>query len=202
MYEEEKKSIVGRLFTYLIFALGIFVISCFIFRSYRMRDIPLCDDILFNESTYEAYNSDKDNFKVYTYGLRKRFESVQANQLLQLKYMYYIPDASQMQVTVKYNTSYAPVATKEQLPLKLVLKDEKSNTYDNFFYEFGDKYGYGYIRICYENVVFTDESEYTLFVYGDIEGEEKLLGKFVMQDSHSARSEIKLDKKTAPNLFE
>lgn len=202
MYEEEKKSIVGRLFTYFIFALGIFVISCFIFRSYRMSDISLCDDVLFNETTYEAYNSDKENFKVYTYGLRKRFESVQANQLLQMKYMYYIPECSQMQVTVKYNTSYAHVATEEQLPLRLVLKDEKSNEYNDFFYEFGDKYGYGYIRICYEDVVFTDESEYTLFVYGDIDGEEKLLGKFVMQDSHSARAEIKLDKKTAPDLFE
>lgn len=202
MFEEEKKSIVGRLLTYFIFALGIFVISCFIFRSYRMSDIPLCDDILFNENTYEAYNSDKDNFKVYTYGLRKRFESVLANQLLQLEYMYYIPDASQMQVTVKYNTSYAPVATKEKLPLRLVLKDEKSNEYNDFFYEFGDKYGYGYIRICYENVVFTDESEYTLFVYGDIDGEEKLLGKFIMQDSNSTYGEVKLNKKTAPELFE
>ena len=202
MYEEEKKSLIGRLFIYLIFALGIFVLSCFIFRSYRMSNIPLCDDILFNETTYEAYNSDKENFKVYHYGLHKRFESVLANQLLQMEYMYYIPIASQMQVTVKYNTSYAPVPTEDTLPLRLVLMDEKSNVYDDFFYEFGDKHGYGYIRICYENIVFTDESEFTMYVYGDIDGKEELLGKFIMQDSHSTYGEVRFNKKTVPQFFE
>lgn len=201
--EEEKKSWFGTLVTCIFFALGIFIISMIIFRSYKMSDIPLCDDIIFNESTYEAYEENPDDFKVYTYGLRKRFESVAGNKLLQLKYMYYIPGTNQIQVSIKYSTDYAETATDDHLPLELVLKNEKGNVLSDYFYEYGSKYDYGYVRICWNNAPITDTSEYTLYIYLPVENKEsKLIGKFTLQDAHSARSEIELTKKNAPAVFE
>lgn len=201
MYEEEKGSCLGRIFTYLFFALGIFIIGCFVFRSCKMSDIELADDVIFNDEIMQLYEQSPEEFKVYTYGLRKRVESVEANQLLQMKYMYYIPSAKHMQVTVKYNTSYADKPTDDNLPLKLVLRDQENNVYDDFFYEHGERNGYAYIRISFANVEFSKDTEYILYVYYEKNGEEKQIGKFIMQDKSSASREIELTEKNAPALF-
>ncbi len=197
----EPKTIVGKILLWLLFALGIFIIGCFIFRSYKMSDIDLCDDILCSEKTYEAY--DDGDFRVYTYGLRKRFESIEANQLMQLKFCYYIPETKQLQVTLKYNTSYADAPTKEKIPFILYLRDEKGNVLEDYFYDCGDKYGYGYIRLCFEDVEKRDNCEYTLYV--DMPGEDgevKNLSRFTLLSSTSAYEETKLNKKIASALLE
>lgn len=201
MYEEEKRPLWWRILAYLFYALGVFIIGCFVFRSCKMSDTALCDDVIFNEEIMQAYEKNPEEFKVYTYGLRKRVESVEANQLLQMKYLYYIPSVKHMQVTVKYNTSYAPEASDNSLPLGIVLRDSNNNVYDDYFYEHAEKDGYAYIRISFSNIEFTDESEYTLYVYMTKNSEEKQIGKFIMQDSNSAYREIKLTKKNAPAIF-
>ncbi len=202
LYEEKKKSWIGRIITYAFFAVGIFIVSAIIFRSYKMSDIPVCDDVIFDRATYQAYEENPKDFKVYTYGLRKRFESVAGNKLLQLKYMYYIPSTKQMQVSVKYSTDYAELATDEHLPLELVLKNEKGDILPDYFYEYGSKYDYGYIRICWNGAEITDASEYTLYIYLPVENEEsELIGKFTLQDAHSAYREIELNKDNAPAIF-
>ena len=167
-----------------------------------MSDIEIADDVIFNDEIMQIYKESPEDFKVYTYGLRKRVESVDANQLLQMKNMYYIPSVKQMQVTVKYNTSYASAPDGKTLPLKLDLRDEENRSYDNYFYEYGDKNGYAYIRISFADVEFSETSEYILYVYLERNGEDKQIGKFIMQDSSSACREIKLTKKNAPALFE
>ena len=204
MYEEpRKKSIVGWILTCCFFSIGIFIICCFIFRSCRMQDAPVCDDVLFDRKSLEIYNKSPDEYTVYTYGLRKRFESVDANYLLQVKYMYYIPAAKQMQVTVKYNTVYADAPTDDTLPLKLVLKNEKSEEMTDYFYEYDVKNEYAYIRICYNGIEVSDTSEYTLYIHLPKEdGTYKQIGKFIMQDANSTYGEIELNKKNAPILFE
>lgn len=204
MYEEHKKSsIIVKLLTWSFFSLGIFIICCFIFRSCKMSDAPICDDILFDSELYEIYNENPEEFKVYTYGLRKRFESVGENYLLQLKYMYYIPYAEKMQVTVKYNTVYAGVPTDTALPFDIILKNEKSEEMSDFYYEYDVKNSYAYIRLCYNNIKISDTSEYTLYINLPQQNKDtKQIGKFILQDTHSAYSEIQLTKKNAPALFE
>lgn len=203
MYEERKKSSTPvKILTYSFFSLGIFIICCFIFRSCKMSDAPICDDIIFDSELYEIYNKNPEEFKVYTYGLRKRFESVGENYLLQLKYMYYIPSANKMQVTVKYNTVYAGVPTDTVLPFDIVLKNEKSEEMSDFYYEYELKNGYAYIRLCYNCIEVTDTSEYTLYInLPTADGSSKQLGKFILQDAHSAYSRISITKKNAPTLF-
>ncbi len=203
MYEEKKKSLLGTILTCCFFSVGIFIICCFIFRSCKMSDVPLADDVLFDSEAMEIYKSAPEDFKVYTYGLRKRFESVDENYLLQVKYMYYIPAAKKMQVTVKYNTVYADAPTDNTLPFKLILKNEKSEEMTDYFYEHDVKNGYAYIRVCYNGVEVSDMTEYTLYVNLPMkDGTLKQIGKFIMQDANSTYGEIDLNKKTAPALFE
>ena len=135
-------------------------------------------------------------------GIEERFESVNDNKLLQMKYMYYIPEAKQMQVTVKYNTEYAGDTFGEEMPLTLVLKDHKGNILRDCYFKTDEKYGYGYIRVSYRGVEFTEDSEYTLYVYFKGETDtSKYIGKFTMQDANSAYAPLKLTKKNAPELI-
>ena len=166
-----------------------------------MSDADIADDVIFNDVTFEAYKNSPENFKVMTYDLEKRFEAVENNQLLQLEYLYYIPTTQQMQLTIKYNTSYANVATDTFLPFILTLKNEAGEIHNDYFYQYDEKNGYGYIRICWNGVKFTDESEYTLRI--EQQKGEKVVsrGLFLIQKSTTASKEIKLTEKNAPFIF-
>ncbi len=205
MYEEEEKKkgiTLGKLLAGILYAAGLFIIFTIIFRSYKMSDIPLCDDLICDEEIISSYEENPEEFKVLTYGLRKRFESVNDNKLLQMKYLYYIPSARQMQVTVKFNKSYGGEIGKDEMPLRLVLKDAKGNTYDNCYFRTGEKYEYGYLRISYRNIEFTADSEFTLYVYLPEETDtSKYIGRFTMQDANSAYTDTKLTKKVTPELI-
>ena len=202
MYEEEsKKSIVGLIFKGLFYAAFIFIMSSVIFNSCRMSDSDICDDVIFDDTTMTAYKSDPDSFMVEAYDIEKRFEAVDANQLLQLKFFYYIPSANQMQVTIKYNTSYAPEPAKESLPFNITLKNHKGDELSDLFYVTDVKDGYGYIRICWNNVEFSDKSEYTIHITQEKNGKEVNRGSFLMQKATTGHKPIKLTKKNAPEIF-
>ncbi|MBR5308252.1 MAG: hypothetical protein IKU43_05730 [Clostridia bacterium] len=203
MYEEneKKKSPIGVVFSALFFGIFLFIMCSIIFNSCRMSDSDICDDVIFDDRTYEAYNSSPEDFSVEAYDIEKRFEAVEANQLLQLKYLYYIPSAKQMQVTIKYNTSYAETTDSTELPLNLTLKNHTGEILDDFFFVTDVKDGYGYIRICWNNVEFSDKSEYTLHVTQKKGDKEVNRGSFLMQKATTAHKEIKLTKKNAPEII-
>ncbi len=196
-----KKSLIGTVLTALFFAVFIFIMSSFIFNSCRMSDHEIADDVIFDDVTIKAYNDAKDSFTVLMYDIEKRFEAVEANKLLQLKYFYYIPEARQMQLTIKYNTSYAPAPTEESLPFEIILKEHTGEIKNDFFYASAEKDGYGYIRIAWNDVEFTKESEYTLHINQEKDGKTINRGSFLMQKPTTAYTEMKLTKKNAPYIF-
>lgn len=202
MYEEkQQKSKMSFIFSCLFFAVFIFVMSSFIIRSCKMSDADIADDVIFNEASANVYKNDPNNFKVFVYDLEKRFESVDANQLLQLKYHYYIPSVKQTQITIKYNSSYAKPAAKDFVPFEIYLKDHNGDILDDYFYEYAEKDGYCYLRVAFNNVVYTDDSEYTLFIEQNIDNKTVSRGTFIIQKPSTASNVMKLDKKTAPFIY-
>lgn len=202
MYEENsKKSLFSVIFSAIFFAVFIFIMSSYIIRCSKMSDADIADDVMFNDITIAAYEKSPKDFKVLTYDLEKRFEAVEKNQLLQLEYLYYIPKTEQMQLTIKYNTSYANVATDTSLPFILTLKNEAGEVINDFFYQYDEKDGYGYIRVCWNGVKFTAESEHTLRIEQEKDGETVSRGLFLIQKSTTASKEIKLTEKNAPYIF-
>lgn len=202
MYEEnKKKSVIATVLYAIFFSVFIFIMSSFAINSCKMSDHEIADDVIFDETTKRVYEESKDNFKVLMYDIEKRFEAVEANQLLQLKYFYYIPEAKQMQLTIKYNTSYAPAPTENSLPFDISLKDHSGSDNNNYFYEAAEKQGYGYIRMCWNDIEFSDSSEYTLYIYQEVDGESKKRGHFLMQKPTTAYKEMRLNKDNAPYIF-
>lgn len=200
--ENTKRSIVGTILYALFIGVFIFIMSCFMINSCRMSDSDIADDVIFDDITKEIYEADKENFEVRVYNIEKRFEAVEANKLLQLKYFYYIPEADQMQLTIKYSTDYAAAPTKESIPLIITLKDHTGKIISDTFYECDEKQGYGYIRMAWNGVVFSDESEYTLFVDQEKDGKIVHRGTFLMQRAGTASEKVKLTKKNAPYIFQ
>lgn len=202
MYEEEsKKSFLRFIISTLFMSVFVFIMCSFIFNSCRMSDSDIADDVIFDDKTDEVYKSSPDDFEVYTYDIEKRFEAIDGNQLLQLKYLYYIPSARQMQITIKYNTGYASPATDTYLPFELILKNHLGDVYEDYFYEFDEKSGYGYIRICWNNVDFTQDSEHILYINQEINGKMISRGSFLMQKATTAKEKTKLTKNNAPNIY-
>jgi len=199
--ESTKKSPVGMILYAIFFAIFIFIMSSIIFNSCRMSDHNIADDIIFDDMTKRVYEDSKDDFTVLMYDVEKRFEAVEANQLLQLKYFYYIPDAKQMQLTIKYNTSYAAAPTKQAIPFEILLKDHEGNNNSNYFYEAAEKDGYGYIRICWNNIHFDENSEYTLYINQEVDGKVKERGRFLMQKPSTAYKKMRITKKNAPYIY-
>ena len=199
--ENTKRSIIGTILYALFIGLFIFIMSCFAINSCKMSDSDIADDVIFDETTKAVYESDKDGFEVRVYNIEKRFEAVEANKLLQLKYFYYIPEAKQMQLTIKYSTDYAAAPTKESIPLIITLKDHNGKVISDTFYECDEKQGYGYIRMAWNGVEFTSKSEYTLFVDQEKDGEIVNRGTFLMQKASTAYEDVKLTKKNAPYIF-
>ena len=197
-----KRSIVKTVVYALFYSVFIFIMSSFILNSCKMSDHEIADDVIFDKNTVKAYESSKENFNVQVYNIEKRFEAVEANKLLQLKYFYYIPEANQMQLTVKYNTEYAKAPTDEFMPFEIILKDQNGNTVDNYFFKGAEKDGYGYIRIAWNGVEFTEESEYTLTVNQEKDGKTVTRGTFLMQKPSTAHETLKLKKKNAPYIYE
>ena len=201
MYEEsQKKSIIATMLYWLFIGLFLFILCAYIFRSCESSEIE--DDVIFDEITKKAYEQSPDEFKVINYGLEKRFEAVEANQLLQLKYLYYLPSAKQMQLTIKFNKSYARPATDSFIPFDLILKDQDGNTLTNYFYEHESNKRYGYIRVAWNDVEFTDKSEYTLHIMQEKDGKKVLRGSFLLQNGSTEHAEIRLTKDIAPYIFE
>jgi len=201
MYDDEpkKRSLIGTILYSLFFGLFIFIMSSFIINSCRMHDHEIADDIIFDENTKNAYEKGTENFKVIEYGLKdKRFASVQANQLLQLKYLYYIPSANQAQLTIKYNTSYAEPASDTSIPFDIVLKDKNGIEMTDYYYEHAEKDGYAYIRMAWNNVEFSDKSEYTLHIELEKDGKQIVDESFLLQHAQTPHREMRLHKGMFP----
>ncbi len=148
--ENTKKITIGGIFKCIIYCICITIIGCVIIRSCAARNVELVERVIYNEETLEAYGDAP--FVVREYPLMDFWRSVNGNHLLQIDHLYYAPPAKQLQVSVKYRTSYAHAPDGQDIPFEFYLEDELGNRFDNYFYETDSRGQYGFIRVCFEDV--------------------------------------------------
>ena len=99
-------------------------------------------------------------------------------------------------------TLFLKQALREQaIPFEILLKDHEGNNNNNYFYESAEKDGYGYIRICWNNIHFDENSEYTLYINQEVDGKVKERGRFLMQKPSTAYKKMRITKKNAPYIY-
>lgn len=174
MYDSEakktKKITVGRLFKWFGISIIVFIYSCIVVRSLVSCDSKLVEKVIYNETTVKAYEGQEELY-VEQYPLNDFWRSIGANQLLMIDNLYYSPVAQQMQVSVKYNTSYAFAPSASRIPFRFYLLDEVGMKYEDYFFKTDLRNGYGYIRVCFEGIELTKQTSageerklYTLFL--------------------------------------
>ena len=159
--EEPKKRgfTVGKLLKWAAVALIAVVYIILIARCTMYGDDKIVSKILTNDATLEAYHADPAGFTVEQYGMNNPWIPVEDGRMVEFNNLYHIPAASQLQVSVKYNTDIAPYLGEDGLPFRFHLTDDDGNVYDRYFFEQKRKFAYNYIRLCFESITLEDSEK-------------------------------------------
>ena len=194
---------IGKLLKWIMYLLMFAIIGILVVRCSLYKDDGLVKKVLVNDNTRAAYNS--EDFAVEQYGMDNPWVVVEERRMVEFNYLYHIKAARQLQFSVKYNTDIVEhIRQEDGLPFKFKLVDSEHNTYEDYFFEAKEKFGYGYIRLCFEGIELIDEASepdeygnkarktYMLYVYElDDDGEYFELCKYKIYDGSKISRNIK-----------
>ena len=147
----------------LIFLTSLCIYLFFFFRICSSNDPRAMQRIVWNETTVAAYQQDPAAFEAL-----EQFPSayMTVDGSFWITNIVYLPEAKQLQVTVKYNDSTLR-KLKEAIgsdysipeePFVYYLVDDKGNRYDEHSFISAEKSIYNYRRLVFENIDLTDVS--------------------------------------------
>lgn len=154
--EPVKGFTIGKLFKWIGIAVILLIYGTLIVRCTLARDDAIVDKVIYDAYTVSVYSDNPDSFSVQQYGMNSAWVAVDEGRLVEFKSLYYMPDSKQLQFGIKYNLDIATFMNEDGIPFKFRLTDNKGNEYDDFFFEKKDKFGYGYMRICFNGIELED----------------------------------------------
>ncbi len=149
----------GKLFKFLALVVIVAVYGVLMARCVMSNDAPLVKEVLVDEAFLSAYNADKENFTVQKYGIENSWAAIREGRLLEFNHLYYVPSVKQLQFSVKFNTDLPLCEYDEEIPFKFSLRDENGNEFLNYRYKYTEKFGFGYIRLCFNGIELEDKSK-------------------------------------------
>ncbi len=164
---------IGKLIKWVFLLLIILVYVILAARCVQTSDHKIVKEVLVNDEFIKAYESNPENFKVEKYGIEKSWADIREGRLLEFNNLYYVPMASQMQLSVKFNMDLPQCEYDAEIPFKFRLRDENGTEYADYWYRFAEKMGYGYIRICFEDIAL-EKSEDEIAALADGETAEQI----------------------------
>lgn len=151
--EPQKKGFTfGKLIKWIFLSLIILVYLILAARCVQSSDHKIVDKVLVNDAFVKAYESSPEEFAVEKYGIEKAWADIREGRLLEFNSLYYVPLAKQLQISVKFNLDLPLCEYDAEIPFRFRLRDEEGNEYTDYWYEFAEKTGYGYIRLCFEGI--------------------------------------------------
>ncbi len=193
---------VGKLLKWIIYSVIFLMVAILVVRCNLYSDDKIVKKVLVSETLEAAY--DDEGFKVEQYGMDSPWVVVEERRMVEFNYLYHIEAARQLQFSVKYNTDIVEhIRQEDGLPFKFKLVDSEHNVYEDYFFETAEKFGYGYIRLCFDGVDLKNlEAEpdengiyprktFTVYVYElDDEGEYFELCKYKIYDGSRISKKI------------
>ncbi|MBO4355430.1 MAG: hypothetical protein J5850_01065 [Clostridia bacterium] len=192
-YPEEKKpsSIVGIILKWAAIAIIVLVIGLLFFRIFIKNDPAQAKQFVWTKETVEAYNADKDSFKVYSYELtsynkpigvkdengvqeyeRITYNNITTDGTFSFNNLVYVPSSKELQITVRYNRK-AVESLKETLmltevdkePFFFALEDLNGNYYSSYYFTSFSRFTYEYRRLVFKDVDLSNVDMLYLNVY-------------------------------------
>lgn len=148
----------GKLIKWICVVIFVLVYGTIIVRCSLSSNDKIVSKIITDDTTLSVYNSAPQEFLVQQYPMNSPWVAIREGRLIEFNYLYYIPASKQLQFSVKFNLDVAEYYNTDGLPFDFCLKDKYGNTFTDYFFEYKEKSGYGYIRICFNNISLTDNS--------------------------------------------
>lgn len=151
--EKPKKGFtIKKLFKFIGVSIIILIYAVLFARCMMTSDSKIVKEVLQDETFIQSYKENPDAFSVRQYAMKSAWVAIRDNRLLEFNYLYYVPLAKQMQFSVKFNTDLPEFDYTEEIPFKFKLVDTDGNEYTDYHYKYDEKFGYGFIRLCFDGI--------------------------------------------------
>ena len=154
--------IIKKILKYAVYSFIAFIFLFFFWRIYTSGHDPKnLKRVEWNDALAQVYEDDAEQFRIYTQGDGNVMSD---DGYFMTNYMHYIPDAKQLQVTLKYNRSTLRFLAQNlklvpfgEEPFVFYLVDDDGKTLSSDYTFFEDSYAlYRYYRITFYGVDISD----------------------------------------------
>ncbi len=155
--EEKKPSVIKKVFKLVAVAIMLAVYLILFIRIFVSCDSDIVDMIIKTDRIVSEYEKDPENFEIQQYEITNWYKSINDGKLLSVDNLYYFPSADSLQISVKFNKdilTHDAEYSNELLPFEFYLEDEQGNIYTEYTAVYDERYDFGYIRLCFENIEF------------------------------------------------
>lgn len=208
---EEPKKVkgftIGKMFKFIFIAIFVLIYGTIVIRCTLANDDKIVSKVIYDDTTLSVYNSAPQEFLVQQYPMNSPWVAISEGRLIEFNYLYYLPAAKQLQFSVKFNLDIAEFYNTEGLPFDFSLRDKYGNTFNDYFFEYKEKSGYGYIRICFNDIVLEDlnaepdengiipRNKFTVYIYQMMQDNTYSdLCSYQIYDGGTVSKNIKFDK--------
>ena len=153
----KKQNVVVRIIKWIFLAVIFLIWSIILVQCYKSLDHDIVDDVLMDESFYEAYEKIGTGLVVEKYAMKSAWVEVRKGRLVEFNELYYIPYLKQMQFSIKYNEDL-PQCEYSGNPFRLTLVDDEGNEFKDCFFVHEQRYKYKYVRVCFNDIdIYTEK---------------------------------------------
>lgn len=147
--------IIGKLFKCFMAVLIISIYLFFFVRIFVSCDADVVDEVYLSQEMAEIYDNRSEEFTVLLY---EPVSWTNDDGSLQIKNIIYIPRAENLHIAIKYNTKKFDTEPSRFVLRKTTGDGENAveTVYNVSKYVEEQRYNYGYIRLCYEDVTVYD----------------------------------------------
>ena len=177
----EEKSRFGNALSILVIMISAAIFALVFLRIFQMRDSEISEKIIMDEYAHKAYSycaldlnlpgkndprfffSPQDNIKFSCYSVHPS-TTMDVDGRLQIRNVYYLDSADNLQMTVRLNTRYYDKNNGLDYDLRLKLIDAEGNvSYVESSYALTDvRWGYTFIRVAFSGVDLSDNQNVRL----------------------------------------
>ncbi len=149
--EERRPSLLKKIFKAVAISIMIAVYAIIFIRIFVSCDSPLATKIIKTDEIVSCYESDPESFEIRKYVFTDYYRSINDGKLLMLDNMYHFPATNNLQITMKFNKDILQYKG-EVFPFEFYIEDETLAIYDDYIYEYDERFDFGYVRICFSGI--------------------------------------------------
>ncbi|MBQ7821385.1 MAG: hypothetical protein IJ391_03790, partial [Clostridia bacterium] len=164
-----RKLTIGKIFKFIAVFLIAAVYVLLIGRMLLARNYGIMNRYVWTENALYEYSASPESFSVMSHQLS---ESIDEDGYYHISNYTYVPEISELQITVRYNNStldkldtYYTDRSDVGETFVFTLEDDKGNIYDTYKYASSSNFIYNFRRLIFEGIDFENVGTLYLNIY-------------------------------------